>query len=101
MSGPEAVGANPGAYLLQALLSLAFVIALIYAAYYLLRRLSGKTVAAAQAGPASIVQSLPLHGGNMLHVVRLGGKVHLLSSGPQGVTAIASDDEGGGDADER
>ncbi|MGE5530863.1 MAG: FliO/MopB family protein [Bacteroidota bacterium] len=100
MSGTEAIAPNPAAYLLQALLSLAFVIALIYGAYYLLRRVSDKTAVASEAGPATIVQSLPLHAGNVLHVVKVGGKIHLLSSGPQGVTAIATDDVAGGDADE-
>jgi flagellar biogenesis protein FliO len=99
MSGPEVAGASPGAYLVQALLSLAFVIALIYAAYYVLRRLGGKVTTPTQPGPASLVQSLPLPGGNTLHVVRLGRKLHLLSSGPQGVTALASDEAKQGDAD--
>jgi len=100
MSGTEPLTQNPAAYLLQALLSLVFVIALIYGAYYLLRRVTGKVSSPSEAGPATLIQSLPLHAGNVLHVVKVGGKFHLLSSGPQGVTAIASDEVAGGDADE-
>jgi flagellar biogenesis protein FliO len=100
MSGTEAIAPNPAAYLLQALLSLAFVIALIYGAYYLLRKVSGKSTTVSEAGPATIIQSLPLHAGNVLHVVKVGARLHLLSSGPQGVTAIATDDNSEGDAGE-
>ncbi len=100
MTGAEPLNASPGAYLFQALLSLVFVIVLIYAAYYALRRFSGKTGVPSGSGPAAIIQSLPLQGGNTLHVVRLGDKLHLLSSGPQGVTVIAADEAEKGDGDE-
>ncbi|MHB8995940.1 MAG: FliO/MopB family protein [Armatimonadota bacterium] len=100
MSGAESLAPNPAAYLLQALLSLVFVIALIYGAYHLLRRVTGKASLPSGAGPATIIQSLPLHAGNVLHVVRIGAKVHLLTSGPQGVTAVASDVLVEGEADE-
>ena len=87
-----------GLYLLQALLSLVFVVALIYGAYYLLRRFGPGQMAGQQPGPAQVLQSLPLSGGNVLHVVRLRDRLWLLTAGPQGVTVVGS--EGGAGAGE-
>jgi len=78
---------SPAHYLLQALLSLALVIALIYGAYWLLRRVGPGRAGAGSVGPAELVQSLPLHGGYMLHVVRVGTRLLTLTCGPGGVTA--------------
>ncbi|MCE5239315.1 hypothetical protein LLH23_12610 [bacterium] len=77
----------PGHYLLQALLSLALVIALIYGVYWLLRRVGPGCMGAAPSGPAELLQSVPLHGGYVLHVVRVGRKLLALTCGPGGVAA--------------
>lgn len=79
---------HPGRYLLQGLLSLLFVIALIYGAFYLLRRLQGPVLRLGQEGPAEVVQSVPLSSGNVLHVVRVNGRLIGLASGPHGVTSV-------------
>lgn len=80
------LAAQPGSahYLLQALLSLALVVALIYGAYYLLRRLQLGGLRREAGGPAELVQSLPLSGTNVLHLVRLGPRLVGLLTGPQG-----------------
>jgi len=90
---------EPAIYLLQALLSLALVVALIYAAYWLLRRSSMGGAARRANGPAELLQSLPLHGGYALHVVRLGGRLIGITCGPGGVTATEMDGEAAADAD--
>jgi flagellar biogenesis protein FliO len=74
-------------YLLQALLSLALVVALIYGAYWLLRRsgMGGRDARTTRGGPAEVVQSLPLHGAYVLHVVKLAGKLLAVTCGPGGV----------------
>lgn len=77
----------PGHYLLQALLSLALVIALIYGVYWLLRRVGPGRMGAGPRGPAELLQSVPLHGGYVLHVVRVGQKLLALTCGPGGVAA--------------
>lgn len=87
MTGPASTGSTT-LYLLQALLSLVFVVGLIYAAYYLLRRFGPGQVAGRQQGPAQVLQSLPLSGGNVLHVVSLRERLWLLTAGPQGVTVV-------------
>ena len=83
---------DPSYYLLRALLSLAFVVGLIYLAYFLLRRLQGVNPRYTRAGPAEVVQSLILSGGNVLHLVRLGRKVLAITCGPQGARAVGEFD---------
>lgn len=77
----------PGHYLLQALLSLALIIALIYGVYWLLRRVGPGRMGPATSGPAELLQSVPLHGGYVLHVVRVGRQLLALACGPGGVAA--------------
>lgn len=80
------LAAQPGSayYLLQALLSLLLVVGLIYGAYYLLRRLQVGGLRREAGGPAELLQSLPLAGMNMLHLVRLGPRLVAIVTGPQG-----------------
>lgn len=91
MTGPAVTG-GAGYYLLQALLSLVFVVALIYGAYYLLRRFGPGQATGRQQGPAQVLQSLPLGGGNVLHVISLRERLWVLTAGPQGVTVVGSED---------
>lgn len=84
---------EPGPYLLQALVSLAVVVGLIYGAYYLLRRLQGPALRLTGEGPMQVVQSVPLAGGNVLHLVQVEGRTLLVASGPQGVTLVDKGDE--------
>ena len=89
---------EPGAYLLQALLSLAVVVGLIYGAYYLLRRLQGPALRLTSEGPMKVLQSVPLAGGSYLHLVQVKGRRLLVACGPQGVTLLQADEaeaEGG------
>jgi len=79
-------------YLLRALLSLAVVIALIYLVYFLLRRWQGQARGLSVEGPARLVQSLPLAGGNALHLVRIGRKLLAIAAGPQGVSKVGDFD---------
>ena len=93
---------GPAYYLLRALLSLGLVIVLIYVVYFVLRRwqLPGRTLSG--EGPASVVQSLPLAGGNGLHLVRIGERLFAITAGPQGTRRVGEMDwqEVSGDADE-
>lgn len=83
---PEVYG---GGYdLLQALLALLFVVGLIYGMYYLLRRLQGGAMVGTRSGPARVVQSLPLAGGHVLYVLRVGERTVVLTAGPGGVTVV-------------
>lgn len=84
---------SPAYYLLQALLSLAVVIALIYGATWLLRRVGPGRTTAGTDGPAELLQSVPLQGGYVLHVARVGKKLLALTCGPGGVAAVEVDDE--------
>lgn len=90
----QTAGASPGgrsaALLLgQALLSLAVVIAVIYLAYFALRRLSGGPLVAGEDGPLRVVQARHLGGDRWLYLVRVGTR-HLLIGGAAGhLTAIA------------
>jgi len=87
--------ASPTHYLLQALLSLALVVALIYGAYWLLRRVGPGRVGAASSGPAELVQSVPLHGGYVLHVVRVRERLLAITCGPGGVATAEASAEAG------
>lgn len=85
--------ANPAQYLIQALLSLGIVVALIWGAYWLLRRAGGQTSRAAHRGPAELLQSIPLQGGYALHVARIGGRLVAFTCGPGGSAPVADVDE--------
>lgn len=107
-SQPSATGAppspplNPTAYLLQALVSLAVVVGLIYGAYFLLRRLTGPVVGPRGQQPARIVQALPLSGAT-LYVVEMDGGRWLVTAGAGGTQIVAAGSvppqEGSGDAE--
>lgn len=94
---------NPGPYLLRALLSLVLVVGLIYAAHFVARRVSGGGFAVRSAGPARLVQTLPLGPGQSLHVVDMQGQRWLIVTGPGGTQITASGSaepaQAGGDAD--
>lgn len=79
---------DPTRALIQALLSLCFVVALIYAAYYLLRRVQAPWLKPITEGPIQILQTVPLAGGNVLYVIEESGRLLMLTSGASGVTII-------------
>ena len=78
-----------GYYLARALISLAVVLTMIYGAFYIARRLQLPLLPVRSAGPLRVEQSLALGSGHMLHVVRAGERVMLLSTGPGGTTVVA------------
>lgn len=85
MSGNElAIGPGSGHYLGQALLSLLLVVAVIYGLYYLLRRLQTGAWRREAEGPAEVVQTLPLSGSSLLHLVQVGPRLVGIVTGPQG-----------------
>jgi hypothetical protein len=84
---------SPTYYLLQALLSLACVVGLIYLAYWALKRMQSPHARSTPRGPARLVQSLPLSGGQVLHLVGLGERLHMIVTGPQGATLVGDVDE--------
>lgn len=102
-------GASPGgrsaALLLgQALLSLAVVIAVIYLAYFALRRLSGAPFAAGEDGPLRVLQARHLGGDRWLYLVRVGARYLLIGGAAGHLTAIADLGDGppgGGSADDQ
>lgn len=85
--------ANPAQLLIQALLSLGIVVALIWGAYWVLRRTAGQGCRNAHAGPAEVLQSIPLQGGWVLHVARVGGRIVAFTCGPGGSAAVAELDD--------
>jgi len=93
-SGQPPGGRSAVLLLLQALLSLAVVIAVIYLAYYALRRLSDGRLVAGEDGPLRVVQARHLGGDRWLYLVRVGTR-HLVVGGATGhLTAIADLGEG-------
>lgn len=76
-------------YLGQLLVSLLLVVVLIYAVHYALRRWGTAGLALRQSGPATVVQSVPLSGGHLMHVVQVGGRTVLVGTGPGGVRTLA------------
>lgn len=88
--------------LLQALLSLAVVIAVIYLAYYALRRLAGGRLVADEEGPLRVLQARHLGGDRWLYLVRVGSRHLVIGGAPGQLSAIADLGEGprGGGADD-
>jgi flagellar biosynthetic protein FliO len=77
-------------YLLQALLSLAVVVALIYVSYYLMRRLQERATPSGKADALiEILDARHLGAGRWLYLVQVAGEQFLVGSGPQGVGPLA------------
>ena len=76
-------------YLLQAAISLALVVGLICASYYLLRRLQERTNPTRTAnGMIEVVDSRALGGGRWLYLVRVGEEHYLVGGSANAVGPI-------------
>jgi flagellar biogenesis protein FliO len=76
----EAASRGPGYYLLRALLSLALVIALIYAIYYVLRGFGRPRLWARRAAHIEVLDAARLDGDKTVYVVALGGRTLVLGA---------------------
>ena len=75
--------------LLQALMSLAIVVAVIYAAYLGLRYLSRRQLGLSDEGPVQVIQARHLGGDRWLYVVEVAGRRLLLGGGPSDVRLVS------------
>ncbi len=82
-------GRSAGVLLLQALLSLAVVVGVIYLAYFGLRRLSDRRLGADAEGPLRVVQAQHLGGDRWLYVVRVGRRTLVVGGASGQVTPVA------------
>jgi flagellar biosynthetic protein FliO len=71
---------SPTGYLLQACGSLLLVLALVYGAYWLLRRQSRLKPLLRSRGPIEVLDSRPLGPDRALHVIRVGTRHWLIGS---------------------
>ena len=82
-------GRGPAYYLLQAAISLALVVGLICASYYLLRHLQERTSPTRPAsGAIEVVDSEALGGGRWLYLVRVGEEHYLVGGSANAVGPI-------------
>ena len=79
---------HPAYYLLNAVLSLAVVIGLIYAVYFGLRRLSQRGLPG-PTGQMEILESRHLGGGRWVYVLRVGQRVLIVGGGTEGLRTLA------------
>ena len=75
-------------YLLRALVSLAVIVALIYAIYFGLRRLSYTGVGQRGEG-LRVLESLHLGGGRWVHILEVAGRILVVGSGADGLRTLA------------
>ncbi len=80
--------------LLQALASLAIVIALILLSYYALRRFSWPAPSGPVEGPMRVIQVLTVEPGRRLYLVEVGSKAYLLAWTAEAATFVAEVDPG-------
>ncbi len=80
---------SPWTLLAQALLSLAVVVAIIYLAYFGLRRLSDRRLGAGEDGPLRLLQAKHLGGDRWLYLVRVGRRMLVVGGAAGQVTPIA------------
>jgi len=83
------MSAQPTYLLLQALVSLAVVIGIIYLAYLGLRHLGRRQLGAGEEGPVRVIQARHLGGDRWLYLVAVGRRRLLVGGGPSGVQRIA------------
>ena len=79
---------QPAYYLLNAVLSLAVVIGLIYAIYFGLRRLSQRGLPG-PTGQMEILESRHLGGGRWVYVLRVAQRVLIVGGGTEGLRTLA------------
>jgi flagellar biogenesis protein FliO len=82
-------GESPAWLLLRAVLSLAVVIALVYAVAWLVKA-KGALNLAPTGYRVRVLETVALGGTRMLHLVSVGDQVLLLGAGPEGVSHLAS-----------
>ena len=82
-------GTSPIYLLLQALVSLAVVIGIIYLAYLGLRHLGRRQLGVSEEGPLRVIQDRHLGGDRWLYLVAVGGRRLLVGGGASGVQSIA------------
>ncbi len=75
-------------YLLRALVSLGVVVALIYAIYFGLRRLSYTGLPRGRTG-LRVLESLHLGGGRWVYVVEVADRILVVGSGADGLRTLA------------
>ena len=80
---------SPAYLLLQALVSLAIVVGIIYLAWLGLRHLSRKQLGISEEGPIRVIQARHLGGDRWLYLVSVDGRRLLVGGGPSGVQRIA------------
>lgn len=78
--------------LIQALASLAIVIALILLSYYALRRFSWPAPSGPVDGPMRVIQVLTVEPGRRLYLVRVGSRAYLLAWTAEAATFVAEVD---------
>ena len=89
MHTAQASAQGAGVLLLQAMLSLAVVIAIIYATYFGLRRLGDRRLGADTEGPLRVLQARSLGGDRWLYLVAVGSRRLLVGGAAGQVTPIA------------
>ncbi len=75
-------------YLLQAAISLAIVVGLIYATYFGLRRLS-QTASTRKGGRLRVVESCHLGGGRWVYILEVADRILIVGGGSEGLRKIA------------
>jgi flagellar protein FliO/FliZ len=79
-----------GSSIVRTIVGLLIVVALIYAAYWVLRRVRKARDGRVSGSGLATVAMLPLGGGRSLHLVRAGADLILVGSSEHGVTPIRS-----------
>ncbi len=80
---------SPTYYLLRALLSLALVVALIYAIYFGLRRLSPQRMTGTSDDQLQLLHSRHLGGGRWIYAIRVADRVLIVGGGTEGLRTLA------------
>ena len=80
---------SPAYYLLKALISLGLVVALIYAIYFGLRRLSYSSMQRASDEQLQVLHSRHLGGGRWMYAVRVADRVLIVGGGSEGLRTLA------------
>ncbi len=80
---------TPAYYLFRALISLALIVALIYAIYFGLRRLSHFRSLGASDEQMQLLDSRHLGGGRWIYAVKVADRVLIIGGGTDGLRALA------------
>ena len=88
-SSPASSSTSPAYYLLKALISLGLVVALIYAIYFGLRRLSYSGMRQSSDEQLQVLHSRHLGGGRWIYAVRVADRVLIVGGGTEGLRTLA------------